>query len=45
MAEIDFISMLHKKTKRNYLERVERGDKPECRIDRQEAADFQRFQP
>lgn len=30
MAYIDFISPLHKKTKRNYLERVVRGDKAHC---------------
>ena len=30
MPHIDFISQIHKKTKRNYLERVERGDKAEC---------------
>lgn len=30
MAYLDFISQLHKRTARNYLERVERGDKAEC---------------
>lgn len=30
MAYIDFITQLHTKTKRNYLERVERGDKAQC---------------
>jgi len=30
MAKIDFVGRLHKKTQRNYLERVERGDKAEC---------------
>lgn len=30
MAYVDFISSVHKKTSRNYLERVERGDKAEC---------------
>lgn len=30
MAYIDFITSLHARTKRNYLERVARGDKAEC---------------
>ncbi len=30
MAEIDFISRLHKRTRRDYLERVARGDKARC---------------
>lgn len=30
MAYVDFISQLHKKTKRNYLERVVKYDKAEC---------------
>ena len=30
MACVDFISQLHKKTTRNYLERVARGDKAHC---------------
>jgi len=30
MAEIDFITDLHKRTPRDYLERVRRGDKAEC---------------
>jgi len=30
MPERDFISALHKRTARNYLERVERGDKAAC---------------
>ena len=30
MAYVDFISQLHKKTQRNYVERVARGDKAQC---------------
>lgn len=30
MAHIDFISQIHKKTKRNYVERVNQYDKAEC---------------
>ena len=30
MAYVDFITQLHKKTRRNYIERVARGDKAEC---------------
>ena len=30
MAYIDFVSRLHKRTSRDYLERVRRGDKAEC---------------
>jgi len=30
MAHIDFISQIHKKTKRNYVERVTQYDKAEC---------------
>jgi hypothetical protein len=30
MPRIDFVTGLHKRTKRNYLERVTRHDKAEC---------------
>lgn len=32
MAHIDFISQIHKKTKRNYVERVTQYDKAECAV-------------
>ncbi len=32
MAYLDFISSLHSRTKRDYLERVRRGDKAECAL-------------
>lgn len=41
MPWVDFVSQLHKKTKRDYLERVARGDKAECaEVARQYGADY-----
>lgn len=41
MQQIDFLSALHRRTPRDYLERVIRGDKPQCAsVARQFGADY-----
>ena len=41
MAYVDFITQLHEKTRRNYIERVARGDKAECAaVAKQFGADY-----
>jgi len=41
MPHVDFISQLHKKAERDYLERVARGDKAECaRVAKQFGAEY-----